>query len=66
MEHSAPISRTLPAATPSLPAPFLTMPQNLRAFIDDPAHFKPGVLMPAMHLNEHDLDAVTQYLLTLH
>lgn len=41
-------------------------PQNLRAFIDDPAHFKPGALMPAMHLNDHDLDAVTQYLLTLH
>ena len=40
--------------------------QNLRAFIDDPAHFKPGVLMPAMHLNDHDLNAVTQYLLTLH
>ncbi len=40
--------------------------QNLRAFIDDPAHFKPGALMPAMHLNDHDLDAVTQYLLTLH
>jgi cytochrome c oxidase subunit II len=40
--------------------------QNLRAFIDDPAHFKPGVLMPAMHLTPRDLDAVTQYLLTLH
>jgi len=40
--------------------------QNLRAFIDDPAHYKPGVLMPAMHLNDHDLNAVTQYLLTLH
>ena len=40
--------------------------QNLRAFIDDPTHFKPGALMPAMHLNQHDLDAVTQYLLTLH
>jgi cytochrome c oxidase subunit 2 len=39
--------------------------QNLRAFIDDPAQFKPGVLMPAMHLNDHDLDAVTQYLRTL-
>jgi cytochrome c oxidase subunit 2 len=37
-------------------------PENLRAFIDNPAHFKPGVLMPAMHLNEHDLDAVTAYL----
>jgi cytochrome c oxidase subunit II len=41
-------------------------PQNLRAFIDDPAHFKPGALMPAMHLNDRDLDAVTQYLSTLH
>ena len=41
-------------------------PQNLRAFIDNPAQFKPGALMPAMHLNDHDLDAVTQYLLTLH
>ncbi len=41
-------------------------PDNLRAFIDDPAHFKPGALMPAMHLNEKDLNAVTQYLNTLH
>ncbi|MDR3739283.1 MAG: cytochrome c oxidase subunit II [Terracidiphilus sp.] len=40
-------------------------PQNLRAFIDDPAHLKPGALMPAMHLNQHDLDAVTKYLTTL-
>jgi len=39
--------------------------QNLRAFIDNPAHFKPGVLMPAMHLKDHDLTAVTEYLLTL-
>lgn len=40
--------------------------QNLRAFIDDPANFKPGALMPAMHLNDRDLDNVTNYLLTLH
>ncbi|CAN5508124.1 cytochrome c oxidase subunit II [soil metagenome] len=40
-------------------------PANLRAFVDDPAHFKPGALMPPMHLNEHDLDAVTLYLATL-
>jgi cytochrome c oxidase subunit 2 len=40
--------------------------QNLRAFIDDPGRFKLGVLMPAMHLTDRDLDAVTQYLLTLH
>jgi cytochrome c oxidase subunit II len=38
---------------------------NLRAFIDNPAQFKPGSLMPAMHLNNHDLDAVTAYLATL-
>jgi cytochrome c oxidase subunit 2 len=40
-------------------------PTNLRAFVDNPAQFKPGALMPAMHLNDHDLDAVTAYLLTL-
>jgi cytochrome c oxidase subunit 2 len=39
--------------------------QNLHAFIDDPSQFKPGVLMPAMHLSSHDLDSVTQYLMTL-
>jgi len=38
---------------------------NLRAFIDDPSQLKPGVLMPPMHLNQHDLDAVTAYLVTL-
>lgn len=40
-------------------------PENLRTFVDDPAHFKPGALMPAMHLSDHDLNAVTQYLMTL-
>lgn len=38
---------------------------NLRAFIHDPESLKPGVLMPEMHLNDHDLDAVTAYLSTL-
>ena len=38
---------------------------NLRAFVNEPGHFKPGVLMPPMHLNERDLDAVTAYLATL-
>jgi cytochrome c oxidase subunit 2 len=38
---------------------------NLRAFIDNPASLKPGSLMPAMHLNAHDLDAVTTYMTTL-
>jgi cytochrome c oxidase subunit 2 len=40
-------------------------PANLRAFVDNPASFKPGCLMPPMHLNQHDLDAVTAYLTTL-
>jgi cytochrome c oxidase subunit II len=40
-------------------------PVNVRAFVEDPAHFKPGALMPPMHLNNHDLDAVTAYLMTL-
>jgi cytochrome c oxidase subunit 2 len=43
--------------------PFSTA--NLRAFVDDPAHFKPGALMPPMHLNGHDLDLVTAYLTSL-
>ncbi|MGA8939624.1 MAG: cytochrome c oxidase subunit II [Acidobacteriaceae bacterium] len=40
-------------------------PVNLREFIDNPANFKPGALMPPMHLDSHDLDAVTAYLRTL-
>jgi cytochrome c oxidase subunit 2 len=38
---------------------------NLRSWIHDPSRFKPGSLMPAMGLDEHDLDAVTAYLETL-
>ena len=40
-------------------------PENVRKFIQNPDHFKPGVLMPAMRLSDHDLDAVTAYLTTL-
>jgi len=40
-------------------------PANLRAFVQNPAAFKPGALMPPMHLNDHDLDAVTAYLTSL-
>jgi cytochrome c oxidase subunit 2 len=40
-------------------------PANLRVFIGDPAHFKPGVLMPPMHLKQPDVDAITTYLETL-
>jgi cytochrome c oxidase subunit II len=38
---------------------------NLRGFIDNPAKFKPGSLMPAMHLSDHDLGALTAYMTTL-
>ena len=41
-------------------------PKNLRQWIADPNSMKPGVLMPAMHLNDHDLDVITAYLTTLH
>jgi cytochrome c oxidase subunit II len=41
-------------------------PENLRKWINNPAQMKPGCLMPAMHLNDHDLNAVTAYLTTLH
>ena len=40
-------------------------PENLRTWVDNPSLYKPGVLMPPMHLNPHDLDAVTKYLTTL-
>jgi cytochrome c oxidase subunit II len=40
-------------------------PANIHSFVDDPSHFKPGALMPPMHLDGHDLDAVTAYLATL-
>jgi cytochrome c oxidase subunit II len=40
--------------------------QNLRQWIKDPNTFKPGALMPAMQLDDHDLDSVTDYLMSLH
>jgi cytochrome c oxidase subunit II len=39
--------------------------ENLRQWVQNPDTFKPGALMPAMQLDEHDLDAVTDYLVTL-
>ena len=44
----------------------LNTPANLREWIKDPSHFKPGVLMPAMHLDNKQLNEVTAYLETLH
>ena len=40
-------------------------PENLRAWIENPAGLKPGVLMPAMKLSRRDLDQLVAYLLTL-
>jgi cytochrome c oxidase subunit 2 len=40
-------------------------PANLRLWIQNPDAIKPGSLMPAMKLNDADLDAVTAYLETL-
>ena len=37
-------------------------PENLHKWIDNPDSMKPGSLMPSMHLNSHDLDAITAYL----
>ena len=39
--------------------------ENLRLWIHNPDAIKPGSLMPAMNLNQRDLDAVTAYLETL-
>jgi cytochrome c oxidase subunit 2 len=46
--------------------PIQNTPENLRQWIADPNSMKPGVLMPSMHLNDHDLDSITAYLTTLH
>jgi cytochrome c oxidase subunit 2 len=40
-------------------------PDNLLRWIRDPAHLKPGVLMPAMNLTDEQNRAVLAYLLTL-
>jgi cytochrome c oxidase subunit 2 len=38
---------------------------HLRIWVDDPSVMKPGVLMPAMGLDNRDLDALVDYLATL-
>jgi cytochrome c oxidase subunit 2 len=40
-------------------------PENLRAWIKAPDQFKPGVLMPAMNLNDPEIDQLVAYLVTL-
>ncbi len=39
--------------------------ENLRTWIDDPSHIKPGAHMPAMKLDEAQLEQVLDYLMTL-
>lgn len=45
---------------------FPNTPANLKQWIDNPDTMKPGCLMPSMHLNQHELDLITAYLITLH
>ena len=40
-------------------------PENLRLWVQNPDAIKPGSLMPAMKLNDVDLDAVVSYMRTL-
>jgi cytochrome c oxidase subunit II len=40
-------------------------PENLRAWVENPAGLKPGALMPAMQLSRPELDQLVAYLLTL-
>jgi len=40
--------------------------ENLVRWINDPNDFKPGCLMPAMHLTEEQNRQITAYLITLH
>jgi cytochrome c oxidase subunit 2 len=40
--------------------------ENLRQWIKEPDALKPGALMPAMQMSEADIDAVTDYMQTLH
>jgi cytochrome c oxidase subunit 2 len=40
--------------------------ENLRLWIQNPSALKPGSLMPAMKLSDADLDAVVNYMESLH
>jgi cytochrome c1 len=43
----------------------LNTPDYLKIWVRDPARIKPGVLMPAMNLSEHELDDVVAWMVTL-
>ena len=40
-------------------------PENLRDWVNDPEHLKPGVLMPPMKLDRRRLDRLVAYLTSL-
>jgi cytochrome c oxidase subunit 2 len=40
--------------------------ENLRGWVADPQEIKPGCLMPAFVLSDHDRDEIVRYLSTLH
>jgi cytochrome c oxidase subunit II len=40
-------------------------PDHLRVWVRDPNVMKPGALMPAMNLDDKDLDDLVSYLATL-
>src|SRR6059058_4530927 len=40
-------------------------PANMRRWLKNPQHIKPGVLMPDFNLSDHELDELGQYLETL-
>lgn len=44
----------------------LNTPHNLYEWVENPDHFKPGALMPAMQLTDQQLKQVVAYLTTLH
>jgi cytochrome c oxidase subunit 2 len=39
--------------------------ESVRAWLADPQHYKPGILMPNFHFNDKELDDLTAYLETL-
>jgi len=41
------------------------IPENLRRWVVDPQQIKPGCLMPAFGLSDHEYDDIVRYLLTL-
>ena len=40
--------------------------ENLRLWVKEPDAIKPGCLMPAMQLEDRDVDALVAYLMSLH